>query len=276
MLSTDIIFAQLYSVLYTFPGEFAICLREKPLYSSHAYFISKVVLLVSIFNYSILTLYLFNNICCQIPQGLLRAISYFVITQLLFHLVDTLEIFIKMLVVLAISTVVASSWGKFNLFGQLTIVQFISKTGLCLSAVFNSLDQLILFLVPFEQAAMIVCGFWMNLNSLAIYLYWLRYISAFYYSFESLLIIQWTQIGENGKQAMYKSDNHTSIFVSVCQLNTTTCEEYSGIKHLEENGLHTDQYHYLYNIFYMCTLSFVCCFIGFCGILYKRKRYTSY
>lgn len=45
-LTTELLFTHVYAVINTFPGEFHIFLREKDLYSTQSYFISKLAAMV--------------------------------------------------------------------------------------------------------------------------------------------------------------------------------------------------------------------------------------
>lgn len=47
VIVSEIIFSHMYNVMYTFPEECAVCMREKHLYTSVTYFTSKLLLTVS-------------------------------------------------------------------------------------------------------------------------------------------------------------------------------------------------------------------------------------
>jgi ABC-type multidrug transport system permease subunit len=46
MIATEFTFTNMYAVINVFPGEIAVFLREKDLYSAHSYFFSKIISMI--------------------------------------------------------------------------------------------------------------------------------------------------------------------------------------------------------------------------------------
>ncbi|GJQ68199.1 hypothetical protein Trydic_g10750 [Trypoxylus dichotomus] len=213
--TSELIFTHTYNVVNTFPEEFSIFLREKPLYSAFAYFVSKIIAIIP------------RNII----QPLLFLLINFVFVKFLSGCVMFLQIFGVM--------ICACLCG--------------SMLGLCISSFCTSLDYMDLFIAPFELITMLAAGILINVNTSGFFRL-VKYLSPFYYTYESLSILYWSRI--------------TGID---CQ-NATVCYS-NGTEVLEDLGFHTETVSILWNIVYMIFLS---CFIGlasFSAILYKRNRY---
>lgn len=111
-----------------------------------------------------------------------------------------------------------------------------------------------LFAVPFELLGMLVSGVWINVSSMSVVFAWIKYISPFFYSYEAMSIIQWSETE------------------SLHCVNKTTDPCYdSGRAVLEANGFDASK-PYVEDVVFMLILSLIFCVLGFLGIIRKRRK----
>nr|NP_001403484.1 protein scarlet [Nicrophorus vespilloides] len=66
--------------------------------------------------------------------------------------------------------------------------------GLLFSNAFESVASAMLWLIPFDYILMITSGFYMNLESISVYLSWTKNLSWLMYGMEAMTIIQWENV----------------------------------------------------------------------------------
>uniref|UniRef100_A0A1B6K9B6 ABC transporter domain-containing protein n=1 Tax=Graphocephala atropunctata TaxID=36148 RepID=A0A1B6K9B6_9HEMI len=156
---TETIFIHTYSILFTFPAEIAIMLREinNGVYQPGPYYFSKAIVLL--------------------PRVILETIFFCMIA---FMLVG----------------VEGGSLG-FLMFSSPVIASAIVSTayGCCMSAMFENIASASLLVVPIDFITYTFSGIFLHLSTVPLYLRWIKYISRFYYGLEAMSIMQWTKIG---------------------------------------------------------------------------------
>ncbi|XP_044256400.1 protein scarlet [Tribolium madens] len=157
---TEFTFTNMYAVIYIFPEEVAIFLREKNLYSTFAYFVAKLL--------SLIPLSMITTIICL---GVLFLFSNFL---------HGFGLWLKMTYVAFLVSIVSSS------------------LGLAFSATFSTIEHVDLFLGPFEFILLLFSGLIVKVDSLIDAFNWIKYISPFYYAFDSLSNLFWRDVGKIG------------------------------------------------------------------------------
>lgn len=151
-------------------------------------------------------------------------------------------------------------------------------SGLCFSAIFPSYEYLQMFIVPFETICMIMMGGeWININSIPSYLSWLKYSSAFFYCFEAVSIIVWSDYKQIGIFILNTLNDFSLCLVfSDCSSNSTRYCYSSGTEYLSSVGYHIEKVYVLNDIMYITILSVIFCIVGYIGILRTKSRFISY
>ncbi|KAI5698839.1 hypothetical protein M8J75_012618 [Diaphorina citri] len=155
---SETVFTHTYSVLYTFPAEIPILLREvnHNVYKPKAYYLSKVLVLL--------------------PKTII-------------------ETFLFSSVVFWIAGLNSGALGFASFITPITIAAITSTAyGFCVSAMFESLATASLLSVPLDFVSYVFSGIFIHLGSLPTYTFWLKYISRFYYATEAISILQWSQV----------------------------------------------------------------------------------
>lgn len=155
---SETVFTHTYSVLYTFPGEIPILLREvdNRVYNAKSYYLSKVLVLL--------------------PKTIL-------------------ETFLFSAIVFWISGLNSGPLGLVGFITPITVAAITSTAyGFCVSAMFESLATASLLSVPLDFVSYVFSGIFIHLSSLPTYTFWLKYISRFYYATEAISILQWSQV----------------------------------------------------------------------------------
>ncbi|XP_071054571.1 protein brown-like isoform X2 [Onthophagus taurus] len=202
--TSELIFTHTYNVINTFPSEENVMMREKNLYSTKSYFLSKLL--------------------SVIPRCILQPLMFLIINFLLIDFFNDIWVFSQMLLVLFFACISAS-----------------------ILAIFTSLDYMDLFTAPFELITMLAAGILIKLPSLK-YLNWIKYLSPFYYTYESLSIIFWTNINEMD----FKNSS-------------------MDVLNLTELGFSTKPAYIYQNIFYMNLLSLFISLICYFTLCYRRN-----
>lgn len=154
----ETVFTHTYSVLYTFPAEIPILLREisDRVYKPKPYYLSKVIILLP------------RTIC---------------------------ETFLFSVVVFWVAGLNSGPLGFAAFITPITIAAITSTAyGCCVSAMFESLSTASLLFVPLDFLSYVFSGIFIHLGSLPAYSYWLKYTSRFYYATEAISILQWSQV----------------------------------------------------------------------------------
>ncbi|XP_049811851.1 protein scarlet-like [Schistocerca nitens] len=157
LLSSEMFFYSAYSVLYTFPYEIPIFLRESNLYSSSAYYISKVI--------------------AAMPRTVIETAVFF---GFIFILADF---------------PVGGLVGYFMLLGPLLLISIGALAyGCMMSALFESYDLIATLTVAIDLLSMLMAGIFNNLRALPKRIAWLKYLSQFYYCNELLASLFWKHV----------------------------------------------------------------------------------
>lgn len=109
-------------------------------------------------------------------------------------------------------------------------------------------------IVPLELVAMIVSGFWVKINTLPKYLTFLKYISPFYYGFQTISVLVWDNVG---------------YFNNCTNTETIPCYE-TGEDVLNAYAFDYSEKAILYDILLTTLAVIFYCFIGYLGIIRKR------
>uniref|UniRef100_A0A8D8PZS8 Protein scarlet n=1 Tax=Cacopsylla melanoneura TaxID=428564 RepID=A0A8D8PZS8_9HEMI len=155
---SETVFTHTYSVLYTFPAEIPILLREvdQQVYKPKSYYLSKVIVLL--------------------PKTII-------------------ETFLFSSVVFWISGLNTGALGFASFITPITVAAVTSTAyGFCVSAMFESLATASLLSVPLDFVSYVFSGIFIHLGSLPTYTFWLKYLSRFYYATEAISILQWSQV----------------------------------------------------------------------------------
>lgn len=155
---TEIIFGSAYGVLFTFPEEIPVFLRDVGdcVYSPGTYYLAKLLVML--------------------PRIMMETFFY---TSIVFWIAELSGGFMGSvtfsLPVIA-SAATASAYGCF------------------LSATFESINTASLLSVPVDFIGSSFGGLFIQLRSLPSYMSWIKYISMFFYTFEALSISQWKSV----------------------------------------------------------------------------------
>ncbi|KAF7281915.1 hypothetical protein GWI33_004036 [Rhynchophorus ferrugineus] len=122
LVVSELIFHQLCQNLYTFPQEIDVFVQEKALYTSLPYYLSKIVSLI--------------------PFALIHSGGFLLIYFIFLPFLTKIDLFLEMMLILFVTCLSGSS------------------LGLCLSAIFSSLESINLFLVPFQLVCLVLSGLW--------------------------------------------------------------------------------------------------------------------
>ncbi|KAJ3639296.1 hypothetical protein Zmor_002661 [Zophobas morio] len=219
-IGSEFTFTNMYSVINVFPSEVEVFIREKTLYSSCAYFISKIL--------------------SVIPLSLLSTMLYMTI---LFTIIKFLN--------------------GFYLWVQMTYLTFLvsmaaSALGLAFSATFSTVDHIDLYLGPLEFLLLLLSGLMVKLDVIPVALRWLKYLSPFYYAFDSLSNLLWKDVTNIGN----------------CAGNETIPCYSNGTEVLRNYGIYKSFNTVTYDILYLHLLATALCLIGFGGIVRKKILYN--
>ncbi|XP_018565617.1 protein scarlet [Anoplophora glabripennis] len=216
LIVSELIFTHMYYVIYVFPEEIVIFVKEKSLYSSLPYYLSKVVSLM--------------------PISFINAISFLAVYLALLQFLQNFNLFLNMSIVLFLTSLCGIS------------------LGLCLSALFPTVEYIHLFIVPFEIVVMIVSGIWIKVDTLPGVFRAVKYFSPFYYGFQSVSTLCW----ENAE------------FLANCTTGDVLPCYSSSEEVLRRYGLYEEYDVVTYNNLYLSFLTLLYCSVGYFGILRKR------
>ncbi|XP_050313550.1 protein scarlet-like [Anthonomus grandis grandis] len=219
LIVSELIFYQMYNVIYIFPGEIDIYIREKTLYEPLPYFLSKILSLL--------------------PFCIVHTFGFLIIYFACLPFLGGIELFWQMYAILF-----GASLGG-------------SALGLCLSALFPSIESIHLFIVPLELICLLLSGLWIKITTLSNVFAVIKYFSPFYVSFESICITFWLKADRISKCHSIKNE-------------TNLC---TGTEVLAHYGLNSEYTKVLNNYLYLIILILVYCYIGYIGILRKRALY---
>ncbi|XP_060515809.1 protein brown-like [Cylas formicarius] len=220
LIVSELVFDQMYYVIYTFPKEVQIFTQEKNLYSPFPYFLSKLLSLV--------------------PFCLLNTLGFLGIYFIFLPFLNGFQLFLDIFLILVITSIGGSA------------------LGLCLSALFPSIDTINLISVPFELLCLTLSGMWIRLDTLPKFFSIVKYFSPFYMSYESVCIAFWGKIT--------KIENCTAAEELPCFEN--------GAQILENYDFASSSEEIQTNLIYLLILIAVYCYIGYIGIIRKRALYT--
>lgn len=151
-------FIPMYSVLHMFPEEFPLFNRELKagLYSTPVYYTAKMIALL---------------------PGLLVEPTLF--TLVMYWIVGLRN------------TVYALG---FTIFLSIMVLNVAIACGSFFSCAFGSMPVAIAYLVPFDYSLMVTSGLFVKLETIPIYISWIRHLSWLMYSNEAMSILQWDGI----------------------------------------------------------------------------------
>ncbi|XP_014245629.1 protein scarlet-like [Cimex lectularius] len=156
---TETMYTQAYAVLYTFPQEIPVLLREisNGVYRPAPYYFSKVLTLL--------------------PKVAIEAILF----SAVIYLVTGVEMnhgFFWFCLPVVISAIVSSAYGC------------------CLSAAFENLPSASMLAIPLDLVSYTFSGIFLQLSTVPVYFAWVKYVSRFYYGLEAISILQWKDLKE--------------------------------------------------------------------------------
>ncbi|KOX73111.1 Protein brown [Melipona quadrifasciata] len=163
-MSSEISFTVAYSVIYEFPGQLLIYLREDGVYGSGPYYIA--------------TKYIF-----QIPKAILKAVMF--TTVMYFVVVTPINLFNFLFYCLITST------------SAICAIAY----GLMFSSWIEDIDFVSLIMVPIDMLFLLTAGMFYNLRSLPTCLTCFKYFSIFFYLNEALSIVYWSRVDDIDCQA---------------------------------------------------------------------------
>ncbi|XP_030748429.1 protein scarlet-like [Sitophilus oryzae] len=219
LIVSELIFIQMYQAIYTFPEEVNIFVQEKELYSPLPYFLSKTVSLI--------------------PFALVHSLVFLIIYFTCLPFLTTSKLLLEMYLILFLTSVCGSS------------------LGLCLSALFPTLEYINLFIVPFEILCLVLSGLWIRIHTLSKAFSIVKYISPFYVTYESICIVYWLDVGH---------------ITNCSEIDTTTCFE-NGTDVLGNYDFGQTYERVSNNLIFLIILIIAYCYIGYIGILRKRALY---
>ncbi|CAL7937744.1 unnamed protein product [Xylocopa violacea] len=157
MMSSEISFTVAYSVIYEFPGQLLIYLREDAVYGTGPYFAA--------------------TFFGMIPKATLKAIVF--TTIIYFILIAKID---SNFVLYCLTTSIAAVCG--------------TAYGLMFSSLLDDIDVLTSIMVPIDMLFLLTAGMFYNLRSLPTCLTCFKYFSIFFYLNEALSIIYWSRIDD--------------------------------------------------------------------------------
>lgn len=158
MMSSEISFTVAYSVIYEFPGQLLIYLREDGIYSCGPYYVA--------------------TFCGLVPKAILKAVLF--TTVIYFILISQIDLLNFLFYCLITST--AAICG--------------TAYGLMISIMIENIDIATSIMVPIDMLFLLTAGMFYNLRSLPTYLTCFKYFSIFFYLNEALSIIYWSRIDD--------------------------------------------------------------------------------
>ncbi|KAK1120028.1 hypothetical protein K0M31_012758 [Melipona bicolor] len=163
MMSSEISFIVAYSVIYEFPGQLLIYLREDGVYGSGPYYIA--------------------TFCGLIPKAILKAVMF--TTVIYFVVVAPINLFNFLFYCLITST------------SAICAIAY----GLMFSSWIEDIDFVSLIMVPIDMLFLLTAGMFYNLRSLPTCLTCFKYFSIFFYLNEALSIVYWSRVDDIDCQA---------------------------------------------------------------------------
>uniref|UniRef100_A0A8D8SG41 Protein scarlet n=1 Tax=Cacopsylla melanoneura TaxID=428564 RepID=A0A8D8SG41_9HEMI len=154
----EVIFGSAYGVLFTFPEEIPVFLRDvgDRVYSPGTYYLAKLLVML--------------------PRVMIETFFYTSIVFWIAELSGGFMASITFSLPVIASAATASAYGCF------------------LSATFESINTASLLSVPMDFVGSTFGGLFIQLRSLPGYMSWIKYTSMFYYTFEALSIHQWKSV----------------------------------------------------------------------------------
>ncbi|CAG9760400.1 unnamed protein product [Ceutorhynchus assimilis] len=219
LIVSELIFNGMYQVIYIFPSEIEIFIKEKNIYAALPYFVSKIVSLV--------------------PFAILYSLGFLVAYFICLTFLTGGHLFVQMYLILLGASVGGST------------------LGLCLSALFPTIESMHLFIVPLDLLCLLLSGLWIRIGSLSKFFAAIKYLSPFYVSFESLSIVYWLKADE----------------MDLCPV-TENVPCYRNGTAVLENYDFTPSYEKVFqNLMYLCFMIILYSCIGYIAILRKRAIY---
>ncbi|CAK9795605.1 Protein brown [Anthophora plagiata] len=159
-MSSEISFTVAYSVIYEFPGQLLIYLREDNVYGSGPYYVATFLGLVNI------------------PKAVLKACIFTAVIY--FILITRLDL--MNFLVYSLTTSVAAICG--------------TAYGLMFCSWIDNIDVATAIMVPIDMLFLLTAGMFYSLRSLPTYLTGFKYFSIFFYLNEALSIIYWSRVDD--------------------------------------------------------------------------------
>ncbi|KAJ8974285.1 hypothetical protein NQ317_013174 [Molorchus minor] len=221
LIISELIYIHMYSVIHIFPEEVPVFVWEKSVYSSFPYLLSKALSLV--------------------PVCLVNSISFLMVYFIVLQFMTSVELFLGIFVILFITSICGMC------------------LGLCLSAIFSTVEYIELFIVPFDIVVMILSGYWIKIDSVPKFFTFVKYLSPFYFGFESVSTSFWKKV----------------THLANCTGEESPCYE-SGDAVLKDYGFFKEYDIVTYDMIYMFVLILVYLYLGYLGLLRKRALYEMY
>ncbi|XP_076302770.1 protein brown [Lasioglossum baleicum] len=158
MMSSEISFTVAYSVIYEFPGQLLIYLRENGVYGCGPYYVA--------------------TFCGLVPNAIFKALMF---TTVIYFILVTEVNLSNFLFYCLISSVTAFSSTAY---------------GLMFSILFEDIDVATSIMVPIDMLFLLTAGMFYNLRSLPACLSCFKYFSIFFYLNEALSIIYWSRVDD--------------------------------------------------------------------------------
>lgn len=158
LIVSEVVFTHSYAVFYTFPAGLPVYLREVDLYSSSAYYATKVL--------------------ATVPRALVKPALFVCVIQLQVDLTagGGVVAFLRLLAILFLTALTASAYGCM------------------LSAQFQDPELVVAATMPIDFITVLVAGIFNTIRSLPVYVSWARFVSVFFYAHELLSIEFWRNV----------------------------------------------------------------------------------
>ncbi|KOC62136.1 Protein scarlet [Habropoda laboriosa] len=158
MMSSEISFTVAYSVIYEFPGQLLIYLREDGVYGSGPYYVATFLGLI--------------------PKAVLKAVIF---TAVIYFILIARFDFVNFLFY-CLTTSAAAICG--------------TAYGLMFCSWIDDIDMATSIMVPIDMLFLLTAGMFYSLRSLPTYLTCFKYFSIFFYLNEALSIIYWSRVDD--------------------------------------------------------------------------------
>lgn len=236
---TEIIFTNIYFVVYLVPNELSLLRREvgENLYSVSSFYVAQVLLMVSLNNLSSFSLMF--EISLQVPKVL----------------VETL-LFISILLGFTYYSFQWTFFVFFQIFLSLSVGAFASMSyGFLLSGIFESIKMTLELAPPMDLILLMLSGIYINLRSFP----YGKYISFFYYTNEAIVVSYWSSVKEMN-----------------CSSNSSLPCYRNGTEVLDSLGFNTDPTIIYNDYFGLFCLSLFCHIFGYLGVKRLINKQSFY